>query len=56
METLHLRLPSYMCQFNPIELAWIELKRKIKELNMSTLQGSTYTAVMGKLLQTRGDY
>lgn len=32
-----LRLPPYMCELNPIELAWAHMKRKIREKNTSTL-------------------
>ncbi|XP_029055141.1 uncharacterized protein LOC114882418 [Osmia bicornis bicornis] len=35
-----LRLPPYMCNLNPIELVWAEIKHKIRQRNISTL---TYT-------------
>ena len=31
-----LRLPPYMCEFNLIELAWAQVKRKIRERNISS--------------------
>ncbi|XP_076280280.1 uncharacterized protein LOC143209032 [Lasioglossum baleicum] len=32
-----LRLPPYMCELNPIELAWAEIKNKIRSKNVGTL-------------------
>ncbi|XP_076621619.1 uncharacterized protein LOC143342022 [Colletes latitarsis] len=32
-----LRLPPYMCELNPIELIWAQVKRKVRENNPSTL-------------------
>lgn len=32
-----LRLPPYMCDLNPIEFIWAQIKRKIREKNISTL-------------------
>lgn len=55
-----------MCHFNPIELAWAELERKIGERNKSSFTFEepqrliTKTieeiTLMGKLLHARGDY
>ncbi|XP_076635454.1 uncharacterized protein LOC143348747 [Colletes latitarsis] len=42
-----LRLPPYNCDLNPIELVWAEMKRNLRERNVSILtkdQLETYTA------------
>ncbi|XP_043264226.1 uncharacterized protein LOC122404355 [Colletes gigas] len=42
-----LRLPPYNCDLNPIELIWAELKRKLRERNISTYtkdELETYTS------------
>ncbi|XP_034194194.1 uncharacterized protein LOC117610667 [Osmia lignaria lignaria] len=44
------RLPPYMCELNPIELAWAQVKRTIRENNTLTLTASelailTYKAI-----------
>ncbi|XP_076545701.1 uncharacterized protein LOC143305550 [Osmia lignaria lignaria] len=35
-----LRLPPYMCELNPMELAWSKVKRKIRERNTSLLSSN----------------
>ncbi|XP_054015939.1 uncharacterized protein LOC128896596 [Hylaeus anthracinus] len=38
-----LRSPPYMCELNPIELAWAQIKRKVRERNTGTL---TFTELL----------
>ncbi|XP_054015815.1 uncharacterized protein LOC128896476 [Hylaeus anthracinus] len=42
-ENIVLRLPAYMCELNPIQLAWAQMKRKVREQNTGTL---TFTELL----------
>ena len=47
-----LRLPPYMCELNPIELAWVKVKRKIREKNTTlTLSSSDLEIFIQQAIQ-----
>nr|XP_012143884.1 PREDICTED: uncharacterized protein LOC105662865 [Megachile rotundata] len=45
-----LRLPPYMCELNPIELVWAQIKRTIKEKNVSTLSNEALQSTLDEAI------